>query len=329
MGELDNFRNTTLAQQAKAEQAMVQGDPGPRMELWSRRDPLTLFGASSGMAKTGWDELSRIFHWVASSFSNVSDFRFDVVTAGVSGDFGYSVGYERFNGSWGGRPVSPFEVRVTHAYRREDGDWKIVHRHGDSGVVEQLPPAEASPAASGSGSPSTEASLNQSAASARDQAETDSVETQSSSEAVPGSMEDFSGTILVRQSAAEEAMVMGNPVPRMEQWSRHEPVTLFGTWGMATRGWDELSRTFRWIASRFSEGSDFHFDIEVAHVSRDLGYTVGYERFLASVDGDPVVPMTVRVTHAYRRENGAWRIVHRHADSPPVDQSPPTEETSN
>jgi ketosteroid isomerase-like protein len=32
-----------------------------------------------------------------------------------------------------------------------------------------------------------------------------------------------------------------------------------------------------------------------------------------------------RVTHVYRREDGEWRTVHRHGDSPPVDQSPPAE----
>lgn len=48
------------------------------------------------------------------------------------GDMAYTVGYERFNGSIGGRPEQGIEVRVTHAYRREDGEWKIVHRHGDS-----------------------------------------------------------------------------------------------------------------------------------------------------------------------------------------------------
>jgi ketosteroid isomerase-like protein len=140
MSQLDDFRNTILVRQAEAESAIVHGDPEPRMELWSRRDPVTLFGAATGECKTGWDELSRIFGWVASSFSDVSDFRFDVEVAGVSGDLAYTVGYERFNGSIDGRPVAPMTVRVTHVYRREDGEWKIVHRHGDSAPVDESPP---------------------------------------------------------------------------------------------------------------------------------------------------------------------------------------------
>jgi ketosteroid isomerase-like protein len=142
MTDLDDFRTETLARQAKAEEAIVLGDPGPRMELWSRQDPVTLFGAASGELKSGWDGLSRIFRWVASMFSDVSDFRFDVEVADVSGDLAYTVGYERFNGSINGRPVAPMTVRVTHVYRRENGEWKIVHRHGDSVPVDESPPIE-------------------------------------------------------------------------------------------------------------------------------------------------------------------------------------------
>jgi ketosteroid isomerase-like protein len=43
------------------------------------------------------------------------------------------------------------------------------------------------------------------------------------------------------------------------------------------------------------------------------------------VDGGPVEPSTLRVTHVYRRENGEWKIVHRHADFFSIDQSPPAE----
>ena len=146
MSELDDFRTTTLARQAEAEDAMVLGDPTPRMEMWSRQDPVTLLGAATGLCKSGWDDLSRIFRWVASTFSEVSDFSFDVEVADVSGDLAYSVGYERFNGSIDGRPVAPMTVRVTHVYRRENGEWKIVHRHGDSVPIDESPSVEGSTA---------------------------------------------------------------------------------------------------------------------------------------------------------------------------------------
>lgn len=36
--------------------------------------------------------------------------------------------------------------------------------------------------------------------------------------------------------------------------------------------------------------------------------------FGASFRGGEVAPISARVTHVYRRENGEWMIIHRHAD---------------
>ena len=144
MSELDDFRTTTLARQAAAEEAMIHGDVEPRMEMWSRRDPVSLLGAR-GPNKTGWEEVSRIFRWFAQRLRSATytDFRFDVEVADVSGDMAYSVGYERFNWIVDGCPPEPYTVRVTHVYRREDGEWKIVHRHADVAPVDEGPPADA------------------------------------------------------------------------------------------------------------------------------------------------------------------------------------------
>ena len=38
------------------------------------------------------------------------------------------------------------------------------------------------------------------------------------------------------------------------------------------------------------------------------------------MDGGATRPMTIRVTHVYRRIDGEWQLVHRHADFPPADQ---------
>jgi ketosteroid isomerase-like protein len=131
MNEVEAFVKSILARHIEAEDAIVHGDPRPRMELWSRRDPVTLFGAI-GMSESGWEELSQTFTWVASRFSKVSNFRVDIELVEVSGDMAYTLGFERFEGSVAGRAVEPITVRVTHIYRREEGEWKIVHRHADN-----------------------------------------------------------------------------------------------------------------------------------------------------------------------------------------------------
>jgi quercetin dioxygenase-like cupin family protein/ketosteroid isomerase-like protein len=147
MNDVEEFRSTMLVRHIAAEEAFVNGDPGPRIELWSKRDPVTLFGAI-GMTESGWDELRKTFTWVATRFSHVSDFRIDVELVEVGTDLAYVLWFERFNGSIAGREVEPVMVRVTHAYRREDGEWRIVHRHADNpgtdrGAEEKTPETSA------------------------------------------------------------------------------------------------------------------------------------------------------------------------------------------
>jgi ketosteroid isomerase-like protein len=60
-----------------------------------------------------------------------------------------------------------------------------------------------------------------------------------------------------------------------------------------------------------------------AGVSGDLAYTVAVESASASVGGGPVRPLTNRATQVCRREDGEWKIVHRHSDQPPLDQGLP------
>ena len=131
---------------------------------------------------------------------------------------------------------------------------------------------------------------------------------------------------LARQAEAEKALVLsGDLEPRLSLWTRRDPVSLLGAWGPNKSGWEEVSRILRWIAARIAQGtySDYRYDVEIADVSGDMAYTVGFERFNSTADDGTVEPIVIRVTHIYRREDGDWKIVHRHADTAPIDESPP------
>lgn len=49
-------------------------------------------------------------------------------------------------------------------------------------------------------------------------------------------------------------------------------------------------------------------------MSGDLGYTVGIEHPVAARHGAPPVRYALRVTIIFRREDGLWKVVHRHGD---------------
>ena len=76
--EADDFLAEMLPRQVAAETAIHNGDVEPRLALWSRADPVTVFGAKR--SGTGWNELSAMFRTVASWFSD-SEYDFEVVAA--------------------------------------------------------------------------------------------------------------------------------------------------------------------------------------------------------------------------------------------------------
>lgn len=110
---------------------LVSGDPGPYKALWSQRGDVTVLGGFGGYA-LGWDELSKNTDWAASRFGAKS-FGIKMLANGSSGDLAYAVWIEHGEVRVQGREdYLPIVVRVTHVFRREEGEWKIIHRHGDA-----------------------------------------------------------------------------------------------------------------------------------------------------------------------------------------------------
>ena len=136
MTELDDFLTSTISRQGAAEEAIHNGDPGPWLAMWSRREPVTLFGSMVPVMR-GWDEVSPVIHWIGERFSDCTSHRYELVAAGASGDLAYTVGFQHTAASVHGVPAEPYVLRVTQVYRREDGEWRIVHRHGDPPPADQ------------------------------------------------------------------------------------------------------------------------------------------------------------------------------------------------
>jgi len=136
--------------------------------------------------------------------------------------------------------------------------------------------------------------------------------------------EDFTQKTAEQLGRANDAMMAGDPEPYIEMWSRRDPVSLFGAWGPCKTGWTQLAETFRWVGSRFSEGENAGVDLDVVYVSGDLAYTVGYEHAEVSIGGGGKRTIKIRATHIYRREDGEWKIVHRHGDFAPGVESAAT-----
>jgi ketosteroid isomerase-like protein len=114
---------------------------------------------------------------------------------------------------------------------------------------------------------------------------------------------------------AEIALHNGDAEPRIAVWTTKEPVTLLGAWMTATNQ-QELRELFDGLARTFSNCSAHAYEVIAADVADDMAYTVGYEHTTAEVDGE-LRTYSLRVTQLYRREAGAWKVMHRHADTIP------------
>lgn len=124
------FAEEVLPQLRAEVDALHHGDPGPRLALWSRTPPLTLFGA--WLSASGWEEIEKVFERLKGSFGGSGTFDYEVVAAECSGDLGYVVALEHNTDVVVEEGPRDYTLRVTTILRREDGHWKIVHRHGDA-----------------------------------------------------------------------------------------------------------------------------------------------------------------------------------------------------
>lgn len=129
MDEVEAFLAATLPRLEEADTALHNGNPNLRSAIWSHNDPVTLFGAVA--TKNGWSQIGPTFDWLASNFSSCESFEYEVIAAGVSGDLAYMVGIEHTTAAVGGAAPVAYSLRVTTILRRENREWKVVHRHGD------------------------------------------------------------------------------------------------------------------------------------------------------------------------------------------------------
>ena len=101
-----------------------------------------------------------------------------------------------------------------------------------------------------------------------------------------------------------------------ENASHRDDVTLMGGWGTSERGWAEAGARYDWAAQRFEKsGATLKVEYLSSAVSGDLAYTVAIEQSEVRLVGQTApAKMALRVSHVFRREDGAWRMIHRHAD---------------
>ena len=107
----------------------------------------------------------------------------------------------------------------------------------------------------------------------------------------------------------------GDPVPMKDLFSHRSDVMIMGAWGSYERGWTDVGSRLEWAAGRFAEERNATSERLAAGESGDLAYEIFLEKADTRLAGaQDFHPMALRVTHIYRREQGEWKIIQRHAD---------------
>jgi ketosteroid isomerase-like protein len=135
--------------------------------------------------------------------------------------------------------------------------------------------------------------------------------------------DDFHDVVERYHSAAGE-FIKGKPESYEALFSQREDVTVGNPFGPVARGWQNVAPTMERASALYQDGEITGFETLARCVTPDLAYTVEVERFRVRVGGsDEAVPVGLRVTTIFRPEDGAWKIVHRHAD--PITSARPPE----
>ena len=108
----------------------MKGDPEPVWKFHSHREDVTLANPRGGIAH-GWDEVSPRMADVASG-RREGEISCEIVEKYVSPELACIVEMERGRAKFGAsEDESSYALRATILFRREDGTWKVAHRHAD------------------------------------------------------------------------------------------------------------------------------------------------------------------------------------------------------
>jgi ketosteroid isomerase-like protein len=116
--------------------------------------------------------------------------------------------------------------------------------------------------------------------------------------------------------AALNRMANGDAGSMADIWSHSTVVSTMHPIGGREVGWDEVKGPWQQVA-QLASGGQVKLSDQLIQVSGDMAYEVGTEQGQFTLAGEQV-SIEQRVTNIYRREAGAWKIVHHHADISPA-----------
>ena len=111
-------------------------------------------------------------------------------------------------------------------------------------------------------------------------------------------------------------MANGEPGSMTDAWSHGAAVTTMHPIGGREVGWEAVEASFAQVA-RLASGGRIALEDRKLQVEGDMAYELGVERGQFTLAGHDVA-VDHRTTNIYRRDAGAWKLVHHHSDLSPA-----------
>lgn len=127
-------------------------------------------------------------------------------------------------------------------------------------------------------------------------------------------MSDFDTFLEIRRQAAQASMNgQAGPLDRMAATAC--PASFFPPNGGHEEGAYRVADVYANESRSFAEGGDTTLEILHSDSVGDLAYWTGLQHAKVRLAGhDEPVEMHLRITELFRHEDGAWKLIHRHAD---------------
>lgn len=130
----NNLKSFTqfMLKREEAARSYVCGDPDPLVNITTRNSPATFFDPRGYVVQQVAADLSDTYKQGAKAFKAGSETHFEILHMEESDSIAYWVGFQRASVHMhGSEEPCPMHLRVTEIFRRENNEWKLIHRHAD------------------------------------------------------------------------------------------------------------------------------------------------------------------------------------------------------